>query len=283
MPSRRQFLRNITTAAAGALGLPRSAWTVTPSKPRKLEAIGVQLYTVRRILEKDFEGTLARIAAIGFEEVEFFNYYGRSPQEVKAALARTGLRAPAAHVAAPSVSYPWEREREAALTIGHRYLICAYLAPSERRTLDDYKRAAATFNRAGEDCRAAGLQFGYHNHDFEYTPLEGKIPYDVLLAETDPELVKMEMDLYWITKGTQDPLAYFDKHPGRFHLFHVKDMDNSSARGQTEVGRGIIDFKRIFAQAERAGVRHFFVERDDPEDPLASIRDSYQYLRQLEF
>jgi sugar phosphate isomerase/epimerase len=150
-------------------------------------------------------------------------------------------------------------------------------------TLDGYRRAADQLNRAAEQARSAGMRVGFHNHAGEFAPMDGRIPYDVLLEETDPQLVWFEMDLYWIRRGGGDALAYFARHPGRFATVHVKDMDNTPERGMVDVGAGIMDFKALFARREQAGIRHFFVEHDRPTTPLESIRTSYQYLRQLEF
>jgi sugar phosphate isomerase/epimerase len=275
MISRRVFLKTSAWAALGSLG--------AIGKPAgKLDRIGLQLYTVRREMEKDFEGTLAKVAAIGYQEVEFAGYFNRRPAEVNAALNRVGLAAPSAHVPTTVLRQDWERVIEAAQTIGHRYLICPYLSSDERRSLDDYQKIAELFNAAGEVSKRAGIQFGYHNHDFEFVPIDGKLPYDVLLAKTDSNLVKMELDLYWVTKAGRDPVAYLKKYPGRFRLIHVKDMDNTPSRSQIEVGRGIIDFKTIFAQAEKSGVKHYFVEHDEPPSPLDSIRISFEYLKRLE-
>ena len=142
---------------------------------------------------------------------------------------------------------------------------------------------AEKFTKVGDACRQAGLQFAFHNHSYEFQRLAGQIPYDVLLAAADPQLVKMEMDLYWITNGDQDPLAYFQKYPGRFPLVHVKDMAPGPDRKMADVGKGKIDWKRIFAQSQLAGIEHYFVEHDEPPDPIASIQASYDYLKRLEF
>jgi sugar phosphate isomerase/epimerase len=152
-----------------------------------------------------------------------------------------------------------------------------------RRTLDDWRRLGERFNQAGVAARRAGITFGYHNHDFEFAELEGRVPFDVLLEATDPTLVAIELDLYWITKGGQDPLAYLRRGSGggRYALVHVKDMDSTPARGMTDPGKGIIDFPRILSVAQEAGVRHHFVEHDNPSDPLATARAGYRYLRSL--
>jgi len=279
--NRRSFVRRLMLGAAGAACTPepRAAFG-----KKKLSKIGVQLYTVRRELEADFEGTLAKVASLGYREVEVAGYYGRTPAQVKAVLARNGLAAPSAHFQSVVSSGGVREAIEAAGVVGHRYLIYAYLPAEESRSLDDYRRLAERLNRAGEECRRAGVQFGYHNHDFEFAPMEGRIPYDLLLEGTDAGLVKMELDLYWITRGGQSPLAYFRKHPGRFPLVHVKDMDATPERHFTEVGRGTIDFKTIFAASKQAGIKHYFVEQDEtPASPFDSIGTSIDYLKRLEF
>jgi sugar phosphate isomerase/epimerase len=281
MTDRRDFIRTLGAAALGPALLPLAP-TLYPRAPlHKLDRIGLQLYTVRHEMEKDFEGTIARVAATGYREVEFAGYFGRTPRDVRALLDHHGLAAPSAHVSlAPD---QWRAALDAAPIVGHRYLVIAWIPAEQRRTLDDCKRAAERLSRAATEARAAGLQFAYHNHDFEFVPLEGRLPYDVLLTETDPKLVQLEMDLYWIVKAGQDPLAYFARWPGRFPMVHVKDSAGGPAHRMTDVGAGNIDFKKIFAQREQAGIRHCFVEHDQPGDGFASIRASYEYLKRLEF
>jgi sugar phosphate isomerase/epimerase len=281
MTDRREFVRAVGATALGAVFHPLVPSPYPRAPLRKLDRIGVQLYTVRHQMEKDFEGTIARVAATGYQEVEFAGYFGRSPGAVRALLDKNGLAAPSSHVSlAPA---EWRAALDAAPVVGHHYLVIAWIPPEQRRTLDDYKRAAERLNRAATEANAAGLHFAYHNHDFEFQPFDGKLPYDVLLAETDPKLVQMEMDLYWITKGGQDPLAYFARWPGRFPMVHVKDSAGPPDHRMVEVGAGKIDFKKIFAQSDQAGIRHYFVEHDEPADPFASIRASCEYLKHLEF
>jgi sugar phosphate isomerase/epimerase len=285
---RRQFVELL---AAGAVGFEtRPSSPVPRPSSSRLGRIGVQLYTVRDLLKQDFDGTLANVAKIGFKEVEFAGYFDHTPQQVRAALDRNGLDAPAAHVGFEATGDGWDAVLHTSRLIGHRFVVCAWIPEEERRTADDWKRVAQRFNRAGAACRDAGLQLAFHNHSYEFVPLpDGRIPYDLLLAETDPALVRLELDLFWITFGGGDPLAYFTRYPGRFPLVHVKDMqpkptpDVAPERVMTQVGQGSIDWKRIFARARDAGIEHYFVEHDQPADPLASIRSSYQYLRGLEF
>ena len=250
----------------------------------QLRRIGIQLFTVRRDLQRDVEGTLARVAEIGFREVEFAGFPQGSGGSLRAALDRHGLTAPSGHVPLQAIRGEWDRTLDDAAAVGQRYVVVASIPTAERKTLDDWKRVAGLFNKAGEASRARKIQFAYHNHEFEFVPIEGTIGYDVLLAETDPVLVQFEMDLYWITRGGKDPLAYFAKYPGRFPLLHIKDMTAAPDRGFADLGKGVIDFKRIFRKAGQAGAKHYFYEQDvTPGSPFDSARTGYDYLKNLRF
>jgi sugar phosphate isomerase/epimerase len=252
--------------------------------PAKLGRIGIQLYTVRGDLTRDVDGTLGRLAEIGFQEVEFAGYPEGTAKSLRRMLDRHGLTAPSSHVDFQALRRDWDRTLDQAAIIGQHYVVVPSVPSNESRTTDDWKRIAALFNKAGETARAKGLALGYHNHDSEFVPLDGTLPYDVLLRETDAQLVQFEMDLYWITKGGQDPLGYFAKWPGRFPLVHVKDMDATPRKYFTEVGKGIIDFKAIFQQAKQAGIQHYFYEQDEVSgSPFASAKASYDYLRALSY
>jgi sugar phosphate isomerase/epimerase len=301
--SRRSFLgAGAAAAAAAAAGTRRiltRAWSDV-LRAESLKAIGLQLYTVRTELAKDFDGALAGVAAAGFKEVEFAGYFDHSPQQVRDSLRRHGLAAPSAHVDYASLGDKWPAVIDAAHAIGHQYLVNPFLDEDLRKQPDVWKRVAASFNRAGELSRKAGIQFAYHNHHFEFVATsDGSLPYDVLLKECDPGLVKMEMDLCWVTVAGADPVAYFARYPGRFPMVHVKGLKKVPPKpgpGQpalpfdqaipliTDVGGGdVIDWKRIFAHASQGGVRHFFVEHDQPASPFDSITHSYQYLHGLQF
>jgi sugar phosphate isomerase/epimerase len=278
---RRGFVSTIAAGTAATAILPAACGSQPTQGARRLDKIGVQLYTVRDAMASGVESTLARVSAIGYREVEFAGYFGRTPEQVRAALDANGLTAPASHVPWEQLENGWSQTLDQAARAGHDLVIVAFLPAERRRTLDEYRAWAARFNEAGRAATAAGLRYAYHNHDFEFTPIDGTIPYDVLLAETDPEVVAFELDLFWIVKGGQDPLDYITRHPGRFHLVHVKDMD---AEGRmVDVGAGRIDFRPIFAHSTQAGLRHCFVEHDQPADPFASIQASYEHLRRLEF
>ncbi len=278
MASRREF---VGAAGAAALALAaRPAWAL-PTSGARLKTLGVQLYTVRDALKADFDDTLRRVAAIGFREVEFAGYMGRTPAQVKASLKAAGLTAPATHLSLEEVEQQWGPTVKAAHGIGIQYLVVPWIDADQRKTLDDYRRVADTFNRLGKQARAEGLRFAYHNHAFEFARMDGQVPYDVLLDNTDPSLVEFEMDLYWTIEGGGNPLAYFARYPGRFPLVHVKDR---TAGGQmVDVGAGAINWGAIFAYRKEAGIRHYFVEHDEPKDPFASLAASYDYLHALRF
>ena len=291
---RRSFLAALGTslgavacAASGVRGADstRAAAAAAPDEHAaptgNLGPIGVQLYTVRGEMKKDVAATLARVARIGYTEVEFAGYFDRSPRDIRALLDANGLRAPSSHLQTPILGAQWPAALDAAKVIGHEYVVVPWFDRSKWHGLDDVKRLADQFDQAAADAKKAGLRFAYHNHDFEFAPLEGRLPYDVLLERTDPSLVAFEMDLYWITKAGQDPLAYFAKHPGRFPLVHVKDSKGPPAHAMTEVGGGTIDWRRLLSHRAEAGLKHYFVEHDEPQDPFASIEKSYRYLAGL--
>lgn len=277
MTTRRAFLRGLGASALATL-YPSAAVGRTRPPVAALDSVGIQLYTLRGLMRQDVERTLAAVSEIGYREVEFAGYFDHTPAEVRAMLERTGLSAPAAHVGLPEPGDSWDRVLDAAVEIGHHYVVTPWL-PEDWRTVAGYTRAAALFNRAAEVALARGLTFAYHNHDFEFEPVAGQRGWDILLEQTDPALVQIEMDLYWIVHGGAEPLAYFERYPGRFPLVHVKDRAADGA--QVDVGQGHIDFPGIFRRSTQAGIRHYFVEHDNPPDPLASARRSYDYLRAL--
>lgn len=272
---KRRFLQQSATLAAAALLPP-----VALSQNRRVERIGLQLYTLRQDMARDFEGTLARVAELGFKEMEFAGYFGRSASDVRTILERHGLASPAAHIQLTAIRENLEREIDYAAELGQSYIVVPSL-PGNERSLDDYRRHAETLNSAGEACRRSGLKMGYHNHNFEFESTGGQVPYDLLLNNTDPGLVDFELDLFWITVAGADPLTYFAGHPGRFTMLHVKDLDTHGR--MADVGRGTIDFAGLFSHASEAGFKHYFVEHDNPGDGIASVASSIYTLRNLRF
>jgi sugar phosphate isomerase/epimerase len=271
------------------------AWA---AEQRRIKTIGIQLYTVRDALKRDYDGTLAKLAAMGYREVESGRDHDKPPKQMREALMRYGLTSPSYHVDWNSLGADWPKVIDDNKIVGRTYLVNPWIDEEVRNKPDGWKHAAETLNRAGETAQKAGIQFAYHNHWMEFVPLDdGKLPYDVLLENCDPNLVKMQMDLGWITVGGQDPVKYFERYPGRFPMVHVKDVhevpDAASVRGGrfagenmtilADVGSGIIDWKRIFAHSEQAGIKHYFVEHDNPKDSMETARVSYRYLEQLRF
>jgi len=266
---------------------------------KSVSPIGVQLYTVRDAMKSDFEGTIAKVASIGYKEVEFAGYFDHSPKDIRAILDKNGLSAPSCHVPYSTVEMMWPQALDAAHTIGHKLIVNPWIEPEQRNSPDGWQRAAELFNKAGEAAKKAGIQFAYHNHTFEFQPaksLDGKFPYDYLLKQCDKNLVKMELDLCWISVAGKDPIKYFNENPGRFPAVHVKDIkqlpspeDAPTANPDrnmgflTEVGSGIIPWKDIFANAGKAGIQHYFVEHDNPSDGFASIKKSYDFLHGLKY
>jgi sugar phosphate isomerase/epimerase len=224
---------------------------------------------------------LAEVAAIGYREVEFAGLFDHKPQDVRAILDKNGLSAPSSHIDYKRLGSDWAKALDEAHTLGQSFIVCPSVDDHVRKKPDGWKQAADAFNRAGEESKKAGIQFAYHNHDWEFQKENGKYFYDSLLEATDPHLVQLEMDLFWITKAGQDPLTYFNRYPGRFPLVHVKDRKKNGE--MTEVGNGAIDFKRIFAESDKAGIQHYFVEHDDPKSPLDSIKTSFENLQRLRF
>ncbi len=291
MTTRRSFLRTGATVSAGMLVLPALANFKTAPY------IGLQLYTVRDAMQQDPAGTLAKVAAIGYNSMEGATYtgsqlfYGMAPAAFAAVLKQNGLIMPSSHyrlgeekvngeTPKGTILNGWEKAIDDAAAVGIGYMVCAYLSAAERGDIDHYKMLADEFNKAAEACKKRGIQFCYHNHDFEFEKQGDTLPYDVLLQNTDKDLVKMELDLYWVNKAGHDPLALFQQNPGRFPLWHVKDMDNTPEKAFTEVGNGTINFKNIFKHVKESGMKYFFVEQDKtPASPFDSISKSYTYIK----
>lgn len=257
----------------------------------------MQLYTVRDAMQANPVATLAKVAQIGYNSVEGAtytgtqNFYGMDAKTFAKQLKQNGLIMPSGHYrlgeektngadTKGTILHNWDKAIDDAAEVGLKYMVCAYLSDPERGNLDKYKRIADDFNKAAERCKKAGIQFAYHNHDFEFIQQDGKYPYEILLNNTDKDLVKMEMDIYWVVKAKQDPIALIEQHPGRFPLWHVKDMARSIDQTFAEVGGGIINFKKIFDHADKSGLKYFFVEQDKtPGNPYDSITQSLDYIK----
>jgi sugar phosphate isomerase/epimerase len=265
-----------------------------------LGSLGLQLYSVRDSMKADVPGTLAKVAAIGFKEVEFAGLFGQNPKDVRAMLDKSGLTAPASHVDMNTVDTKLAETIETATILGHKFVIVPYVDETARKQPDIWKRLADILNRAAAQTQKAGIEVAYHQHGFEFVPsssLGGKMPYDYLLENTGPA-VKMELDICWTVAAEQDPVVYFKKYPGRFPLIHVKDWLKNGKPGapyagalgpdtkftgeMANVGQGSIDWKSVLAGAQTAGVKHFIVEHDNPKS-IDDLAGSYQYLKKLSF
>lgn len=276
---RREFLRSAGgMLAAGAL-LGPSAFARNLAGAR-LGHLGLQLYTVRRLMDQDVEGTIAAVAAIGYREVELAGLHNTTAKEMRAILDRHGLRARSSHISMQDIRGNWDRTLDDAATLGQTYIVNPWIDEPER-TVAGYTRAAHEMTAAAEAARARGIAFAYHNHDFEFARVGDTSGYDILLAESDPKLVRMELDIFWIVKGGQDPLAYFARHPGRFPMVHAKDITRDGA--MVDVGQGTVDWRAIYRHSKQAGIEYTFVEHDEPPSPIADARISYEYLDRLTF
>jgi sugar phosphate isomerase/epimerase len=306
--SRRGFLRTAATTAAvvgasSALASPALAQEETASRGRRRHRvppnqISIQLYTLRDQLAVDLEGTLRALHEIGYRRVEHAGFVGRTVEEFKAALDAAGLWASSGHVPIPQPFDPaaWSASLEDAKTLGSRFIVHPFFginfATGEVvRTTAPWRAFARDLNRAGRMARDAGLKLGYHNHNWEFfrlTDNPSRTAYDVLTDATDPDLVHLEMDLFWVTRGARDPVDLIGQNKGRVLQFHVKDMNQAGSF--EDPGKGLIDFARIFRHSKEAGVKEYIVERDDagtpprqPEDALDTARVGYQFLRTIRF
>lgn len=276
--NRRNFLKVSGTLALGAAIIPQ----FLRAKSGAAKKIGIQLYTVRKEMLSDAAGTLKQLAKIGYNEIESArsekgNYYGLAPNEIKKVCADLNIKVVSGHV---HIDENWQRSVDQAAEVGQPYLICSTL-PSNGQTVENYQRCADVFNKAAEDCKKAGITFGYHNHEYEFEKVGQQTLYDILLDRTDPALVQMELDLGWVIATGADPQFYLGKYPGRFPLWHLKDMD-LKLKHSTEFGKGGIDLGQWLGQGKKTGLKHFFVEQEEfTRPPLESAAYDYNYVSKL--
>ena len=287
MIKRRTFLINAGLALGGLVIAPSFAFE---SKKR---AIGIQLWTMRDSLPKNVKGVLAQIGKVGFTEVETYGYspknafFGTSVKDFKSILSDNGLKASSNHFDFNGYIENGNTDViksyiETAHVLGSEYITVPYIVANLRSTsADEYKKLALKINKAAEMCNASGLKLAYHNHDFEFTKFDGTTGYEILLNETDQNLVDFEMDLYWVVRSGNDPIKLFKDHPGRFKMWHVKDMDKVNPDWNAEIGKGTIDFIAIFAEAKLSGMKRFFLEHESNyiPNPLGSIQTSFDYIK----
>lgn len=289
---RRQFIQTVTAASAAAL-IPSFALAGPKWK------VGIQLYTVRDLIFKDVAGVLKQLADLGYQELEAFSYsdgkvFGKPVTEVAKIVHDLGMTMPSGHYGTGiipgsngmsplgSLTSGWEKAVEDAKVLGHENMVVAYLQQGERKTMDDYKKLCALVNQKAEVCKAAGIRMGYHNHDFEFLPIDGQVPYDLMLKELDANLVSMELDLFWSTYAGHDPQQLIQANPGRFTQWHVKDMNKDDNKRNADVGTGMIDFKTIFTKAEQSGLKHFYIEHDNyPVSSLESVKADVKNVKTI--
>jgi sugar phosphate isomerase/epimerase len=281
---RRKFLTSLGLAAAGSqLGCASVAQNAPPA--RRLRRVGIQLYTLRDDARRDLERTLGDIAAAGYKDVELLssmNNFGMPPARLREILDRNGLRAPSTHVGVEAFD-DLDRQLADAAILGHRYIILASL-PGNDRTLDGYKRWADRLNEVGRRSLTHGVWIGFHDEAYDFTPIGGVVPYDVLVERTDPALVRLQLDTGNMAMGGRDPFEYLKRLGSRYWLFHIKDVPALGAPNDTELGKGMIDFKRLLANIDDIDDKLLYVEQETyPGAPLDSARRDYEYLSRLTF
>jgi sugar phosphate isomerase/epimerase len=307
MNSRRKFLKNSGSVLLGGLVASQYA-RASFFEANAMHPVGLQLFTLFGSMDKDTPGTLKQVAAIGYKEIESAfsmkgGFYGMKPKEFASLLKDNGLSWQSHHVLGTPFKAPpggfkmpggdstkkftpppmrslKENMQELVDEVaegGVKYLVCASISLG---TGDEIKEAVVILSKTGEACKKAGITFCYHNHIHEFESVEGQIPYQVLLSQISPDFLKMELDLGWATNAGVDPVDLFNKHHGRFPLWHVKDMTKDTKQ-PTEVGSGYIDFKRIFEHADTAGMKHFFVEQDGAPKPFENIATSFKNLSKI--
>jgi sugar phosphate isomerase/epimerase len=283
---RRRFLGAVGfLLVAPGLGCAPAA-RAARSGSRRLRRVGIQLYTLRDQARRDLERTLTDIAATGYRDVELlgsFNNFGMPPVRLREILDRNGLRAPSTHVSGTALD-DLERQLDDAQTLGHQYVIIASLPIRGQPTLDDYRRWADRLNEAGRRAKGRGVWIGFHNHAGDLAPIDGTVPYDLLIERTDPAVVRHQLDTGNTAMAGRDPLDYVERYGSRYWLFHIKDVPRFGATSDTELGKGVIDFRRLLSSIDDIDEKFLFVEQETyPGDPLDSVRRDYAYITGLEF
>jgi len=282
MITRRSFLQ-LSAAGAGVLALGDIAFAAIQRFP-----VDVQLYTVREQAETDLPGTLAHIAMIGYNEVEtYWNVYTHPANKLRKMIVDNGLTVPSGHFDYEGLDSKFEYAKE----LGVHYMICPMLPKTMWTSAEGFKKAADQFNKWGAQASGMGMQFGFHNHNYEFQKFGNTTGFDILTTNTDPKLVCLEMDCYWMTQAGQDPVAMMKKFGNRIQLLHLKDRQPGFPTSQTlgpdaehitEVGSGTIHWRQVIETAQQIGVKHYFVERDNGSTPpFESLRISYNYLSKL--
>lgn len=282
MVSRRTFVKSVTAAAALSTISPTNLF----ANPVKKE-IGIQLYTIRDLVNESLTGSLVKLKEIGFTTIETAGYndgkfYNMEPGNFRNMVMDIGLNPLSSHSSFSPENI--KKTVDDTMNAGMKYLVMPSIPAEKRKSIDDYKLISDELNQMGDVCKQAGLQLGYHNHAFEFEMMDGIVPYNILLDRTDAGLVTMQLDTYWMVYGGFQPVDYFNKFPGRFKLWHVKDMAAGEGRESTEIGNGILDFPSMFEKRKVAGLQYIFLEQEDfTMDPWLSLGKSISYLQGLDF
>lgn len=284
--TRRSFLHQAGALTAGTALLP-SALQAAFSPSATVKNPGIQLYSLRDDMEKDAKGTLKAVAAIGYKEIESYPgskgfLWGMKPAEFKSYMSELGLTPVSTHT---GIEKNMPELMDQAAGAGFKNFVVSWIGKEKRENLDGFRKVADEFNQLGEQSKKAGLQFGYHNHDYPFIEMDGQIPFDVLMAATDPKLVTYELDLFWVVEPGKDPVTFFNKYPGRFSMAHVKDRDPKNAKFSTIIGQGNLDLSKMMTAGQKAGVKHYFVEVEEygTLTPTESVRQSIAGMKKLVF
>jgi sugar phosphate isomerase/epimerase len=292
--NRRDFLSSAGAAlAASQLGCAPAVRTVgdvgasvAGMSGRRLKTVGIQLYSLRDDARRDLESTLGQIAGMGYKTIEMLgsmNNFGMPVPRLRQILDRNGLRAVSTHVGGNALD-DLDKTLDEAAALGHEYVIVASLPIQGQRTLDDYRRWADRFNEAGRQARTRNIWIGFHNHANDHAPIDGTVPYDLMMDRTDASITRMQLDTGNTAMASRDPMEYMRKYGPRYWSFHIKDVPALGAKSDTELGKGTIDFRRLFAMIENIDQKHMFVEQETyPGTPADSLRRDYQYISALEF
>ena len=282
--NRRDFLRMSAFAAAG-LSLPfagKASSLLAGFGAKQLPAFGIQLWTVKEDMAKDPKGTLKKLASFGYKQIESFEgskgiFWGMDHKDFKKYMDELGMKIVSAHC---DTSKDFERKAAEAAAIGMKYLICPY--KGAQKSIDDYKKFADEFNKNGEVCKKSGIRFAYHNHDYSFVPMNGQVPQDVMMDNTNKDTVDFEMDIYWVVAAGIDPITYFKKYPNRFRLCHIKDLTKTKTGHEScHLGKGTIDFKSILKAGTESGLKYYVVEQEafTGSNPIESAELDSAYLQ----
>lgn len=291
MQNRRSFLKATGTLASGLL-IGRSAYSMDDFSTNggSIKKFGLQLYSLRTDLPKDPKGVLKQVAAFGYKQVESYEgkdgmFWGMTNKEFKKYMDELGMTIVSSHC---NINSDFETKAAQAGEIGMKYLICPSLGGANK-SIDDFKRAVDKFNACGDICKKNGLRFAYHNHGYSFEQMEGQLPQDILMQGTNKDTVDFEMDIYWVVTAGADPLAWFEKYPGRWKLCHVKDRRKGAEPkdhdASIDLGIGDIDFKKILKAGKSKGLEYFIVEQEryDNSTPLKSAEVDAAYMKKFKF